>query len=93
MSDRVDSFSVPPSYDVDFDVPSYRTLACKGIYFAMAKIGIPFVVMVYVYLKYMDGQMASVPSGRLMPCTRAMVSSAVVFLKQYPRGLGGAIGT
>ena len=52
MSDR---FSVLPSFDVDFDVPPYWSLACKGTYFAMAKNGIPFVVMEYVYLKYMDG--------------------------------------
>ena len=39
MSDRVDSFSVPPSFDVDFDVPPYWSLACRGQSYARAKIG------------------------------------------------------
>ena len=67
MSDRVDSFSVPPSFNVDFDVPPYWSLACNGTYFPMAKIGIPLVVMEQVYLNYMDGQMASMPGGKQMP--------------------------
>ena len=72
MSDRVDSFSVPSSFDVDFDVHPYWSLACRGPSFAIAKLGIPFVVMEYVYLKCMDGHMASMPGGKQMQCTRDM---------------------
>ena len=75
MSDRVDSFSVPPSFDVDFDVPPYWSLACRGQSYARAKIGIPFVIMEYVYLKYMDGQMADVHGyrGKKVKCTRDLL--------------------
>ena len=83
MSDCVDSFSVPPSYDVDFDVPPYWSLACNGTYFAMVKIGILSVVMEYVYLKCREA--ASVLGGKQMRGTRDMLWCAIAFLKQYPR--------
>ena len=61
MSHRVDSFSVPPAFDVGFDVSPYWSLACQGTYYASAKIGIPFVIMECVYLNKKQGLARALP--------------------------------
>ena len=63
MSDVAEDFTVPRGFEFNFRVPDYWTLACGGASFAKVKLGVPFPVLEYVYLKYMSGRTCACDVG------------------------------